>query len=191
MAQKLNKETGELKTINIQGLWSHFPIPAYKILARRKQWQSQRLLNCLVSYMGGHNGLEVFPSYEEIYNRCGLHPGQIKKNLDNLEELGFIKVYQFFNGKHRQNKYYLQPALWESGKMNLLAKMYLVETHKCVRCGKGMDRGGYGTDSRGSRIHFGCGGPVVARETVERVKIASQMSEPFEGKSETDSVPVG
>jgi hypothetical protein len=58
----INKKTGELKNIKIKGLWSHFPIPAYQVLASQRQWSAQKLLTCFISFLGS-DGFCVFPSY--------------------------------------------------------------------------------------------------------------------------------
>ena len=165
MAQKLNKQTGELVTIPIKGLWSHFPIPAYKILARMNAWQAQRLLTCLISFMGGYNGLSVFPSYKSIENRCGLYGTGIKKQLNLLEELGFVKVVRVPHEGNTRNIYYLQECLWDTSKLNPYATKFLDETHECFRCGKGLDRGNFGIGSDNKNYHWGCGGEVFDRST--------------------------
>ena len=90
----IDKSTGEIKIIKIRGLWSHFPIPAYQVLAAQREWSAQKLLACLVSFLG-KDDLCVYPSYKSISKRCGLSPNTIRKALDVLEDYGFIKVFQF------------------------------------------------------------------------------------------------
>jgi hypothetical protein len=155
----IDKSTGEIKIIKIRGLWSHFPIPAYQVLAAQREWSAQKLLTCLVSFLG-KDDLCVYPSYKSISKRCGLSPNTIRKALDVLEDYGFIKVFQFREGKKDRNKYYFQECCWDSGKMNKKALAARVFTDKCLDCGKLMDRGGYGTGPMG-KIHYGCGGSVL------------------------------
>ena len=119
--RKINKSTGEINTIKIKGLWSPFPIPAYQVLAQQGEWQAQRVLSCLVSFLGDE-GFCVFPSYRSIARRCGISPNGIRKALDALEANGFIRTYKFSEGKKSRNKYYFQESCWDSGKMNPKAK---------------------------------------------------------------------
>ena len=163
--QSLNKETGELITIKMKGLWSHFPIQAYKILGRINAWQAQRLLACLVSYMGGTNGYAVYPSYKSIENRCGLYGTAIKKQLNLLQDLGFINVARIPHEGNTRNIYYLQECMWDTSQMSAFAKSLLDETHECIRCGKGLDRGSFGINEANKTNHWGCGGEVFERST--------------------------
>lgn len=165
----VNKETGEIKDVKIRGLWSHFPIPAYQVLAAQKQWSAQRLLSCFVSFLGA-DGLCVYPSYKTISKRCGLSPNTIRKALDVLEENGFIKIFYFKEGKKDRSKYYLQLCCWDSGLMNKQASASRVPTDKCLDCGDLMDRGGYGNSEALGRIHYGCGGSVVGLKAITSVK---------------------
>jgi hypothetical protein len=164
----VDEKTGEIKEAKIRGLWSHFPIPAYQVLAAQKEWSAQKLLSCLVSYLGKGN-LCVYPSYITITKRCGLSPNTIRKALDVLEDNGFIKVFQFTQGKKARNKYYFQECCWDSGKMNKKALASRIPTHKCLDCGKLMDRGGFGTGPLG-KVHWGCGGSVVSLNASEAAR---------------------
>jgi DNA-binding Lrp family transcriptional regulator len=165
----VNKETGEIRDVKIKGLWSHFPIPAYQVLANQKQWSAQRLLSCFVSFLGA-DGLCVFPSYRTISKRCGLSPNTIRKALDVLEENGFIKIFAFKEGKKDRSKYYLQMCCWDSGLMNKRASASRMPTSKCLDCGALVDRGGYGISEALGKIHYGCGGSVVGLKAIASVK---------------------
>jgi len=169
-----NKKTGELKNIKIKGLWSHFPIPAYQVLAAQREWSAQKLLTCFVSFLGS-DGFCVFPSYPIISKRCGLSPNTIRKALDVLEEYGFVKTFYFKDGKKDRNKYYLQMCCWDSGRMNKKALSARIPTHKCLDCGKLMDRGSYGTGPLG-KIHYGCGGSVLGLKAIAAAKVKSHPS---------------
>ena len=166
--RKINKKTGEIQEIQVKGLWSHFPIPAYQVLAQKKQWSAQKLLCCFVSYLGS-DGFCVWPSYKSISKRCGLSPNTIRKALDVLEDCGFVKITYFRDGKKDRNKYFLQESCWDSGKMNRVALAARIQTDKCLDCGTVMDRGGYGNSPMG-KIHFGCGGSVIGIETSRKAK---------------------
>jgi len=165
----INKNTGEIKDVKVKGLWSHFPIPAYQVLAVQKQWSAQRLLSCFISFLGA-DGLCVFPSYKTISKRCGLSPNTIRKALDVLEENGFIKTFYFKEGRKDRNKYYLQMCCWDSGQMNKQASASRIPTSKCLDCGALMDKGGYGVSETLGKIHYGCGGPVVGLKALATVK---------------------
>lgn len=160
----IDKTTGEIREIKIKGLWSHFPIPAYQVLAAQREWSAQKLLACLVSFLG-RGDLCVYPSYVSISRRCGLSPNTIRKALNVLEDNGFIKTVYFRTGKKDRNKYYFQEACWDTGKMNKKALASRMPTDKCLDCGKLMDRGGYGTGPLG-KIHYGCGGSVLGLKAI-------------------------
>jgi hypothetical protein len=83
---------------------------------------------------------------------------------------GFVK-----DGKKDRNKYYLQKCCWDSGRMNKKALAARIPTHKCLDCGKLMDRGSYGTGPLG-KIHYGCGGSVVGLKAIAAAKVKSHPS---------------
>ena len=170
----VNKRTGEIHALRIKGLWSHFPIPAYQVLAEQREWSAQKLLTCLVSFLG-NEGLRVYPSYKSISRRCGLSPNTIRKSLNVLEENGFIITHYFRDGKKDRNKYYFQESCWDSGKMNKKALASRIPTDKCLDCGKQLDRGGYGSGPLG-KIHYGCGGSVVGLKAIAAVKVKRHTS---------------
>jgi len=170
----INKSTGEIKPLVIKGLWSHFPIPAYQVLAQQREWSAQKLLCCFVSFLGS-DGLCVYPSYKAISRRCGLSPNTIRKALDVLEANGFIVTFYFREGKKDRNKYYFQDACWDTGKMNKKALASRIPTDKCLDCGKVMDRGGYGNGPLG-KIHYGCGGSVVGLKAITYARNKGQAS---------------
>jgi hypothetical protein len=164
--RRINKETGEIHSIKTIGLWAPFPIPAYQVLARQRNWKAQKLLTCLISFLGD-DGFCAYPSYDQISWRCGLGRNSIRKALDVLEENGFVEIYYFKDGKKDRNKYYLQECCWDSGKMNKVATQFRTPTHKCLDCGKLVDRGGFGTGPKLNTAHWGCGGPVVRMIALE------------------------
>ena len=163
----INKQTGEITTIKIKGLWSHFPIPAYQVLARQKEWQAQKVLACLVSYLGD-GGLSVWPSYDAIVERCGISRSGIRPALDVLVENGFIKIGHWNEGVKERNKYYFQECCWDTSKMNKFASAYRVPTFKCIDCKKTLDGGGFGKDANGRKVHLGCGGTVISLESIRK-----------------------
>ena len=164
--EKIDVNTGEITTVKVQGLWSHFPIPAYQVLAAQKQWSAQKLLACFVSFLG-RDDLSAYPSYITISRTCGLSPNTIRKALDVLEDNGFVKTFYYKNGKRDRNKYYLQDACWDTNKMNKMAAASRKPTSKCLDCGKLMDKGGYGLSPKLGKTHWGCGGPVVRLDSIQ------------------------
>lgn len=169
--RKIDKNTGEIHDFKIKGLWSHFPIPAYQVLSEQKAWAAQKLLTCLISFLGD-DGFCVYPSYRTIAGRCGLSPNSIHQAIEVLKENGFVKVHYFKDGKKDRNKYYLQECCWDSGKMNSFASSYRKPTSKCLDCGKLMDRGGYGVSESLGKVHYGCGGQVVRLDFINQAKSA-------------------
>lgn len=172
--RSVNKVTGEIREVKIRGLWSHFPIPAYQVLAEQRQWSAQKLLTCFVSFLG-MDGMCVYPSYKTISRRSGLSPNTIRKALDVLEENGFVKTFYFRDGKKDRNKYYLQECCWDSGRMNKKALAARIPTDKCLDCGKFMDRGSYGKGPLG-KIHYGCGGSVIGLKAIAAAKAKKHPS---------------
>lgn len=157
--QKINKKTGEITTIRVKGLWSHFPIPAYQVLANAKEWQAQRVLLALTSHLGS-DGFCVFPSYAVISKSCGISQNGIRKALVTLEEYGFIKIWQWKEGTKSRNKYYFQESCWDTSLMNSKALAHRPKKYHCLDCKVKMDRGGFGVGPLG-KTHFGCGGQVI------------------------------
>ncbi len=159
--RKINRNTGEIFDIKPGGLYSPFPIPAYQVLVRLREHQVARILTCLISHLGS-NGWEVFPSYSTISYEAGVSRNSIKKSLDVLVDLEFIKIGTWREGKKDRNTYFIQEAAYNSGLMNKYAKRYRDCDGACRRCGASLDRGGF--KSRGDRhIHLGCGGSVKVR----------------------------
>lgn len=163
--EKINYETGEIITVPRKGLWSHFPIPAYQVLAAQKEWGAQKLLTCLVSFLG-RDGKTAFPSYITISRTCGMSTNTIRKSLNVLEDNGFVKIFNKKEPKKGKNTYYLQDSCWDTSKMNKLALSSRIPMSKCLDCGTLMDRGGYGISPKMGKVHWGCGGNVVKLSSI-------------------------
>ena len=67
------------------GLYSPFPIPAYQVLGKAKQYQAQKVLLCLVSHLGKGSNC-VYPSYTTIAKSCGMSRNSISAGLTVLFE---------------------------------------------------------------------------------------------------------
>ena len=140
-------------------LYAPLPIPAFQVLARSNNWPAQKVLLALVLHMGKNSNC-VFPSYTTIAKSVGIGRNSISAGLTVLYEFGFIKIARFPQGKQWRSKYYLQPACWNSGRMNSKATYMRTKTAVCLDCGELLDRGGYGVGPKGA-VHWGCGGTVI------------------------------
>jgi hypothetical protein len=157
--RKINKKTGEIFTIKPGGMYAPFPIPAYQVLIRKREILASRVFTCLISHLGS-NGWAVFPKYDTICYEAGVGRNSIKKSLDVLEELGFIKIGWWLEGKHKRNIYFIQEACYNSSLMNKFARSYQDAEGVCRRCTTTMDRGSFKLSANGGLVHMGCGGSV-------------------------------
>jgi hypothetical protein len=140
-------------------LYSPFPIPAYQVLGRAGEYQAQKVLLALVSFMGKSNNA-VFPSYTTISKSAGMSRNSIRPALDVLHEYGFLKSVKYPVGKQARSKYFIQFACWDTGRMNALAKPHKKLIARCLACGNALDRGDFAFSPLG-KVHWGCGGEVI------------------------------
>lgn len=148
----------EKLVIGIGGLYSPFPIPAFKILVTAKEHVAKDVLLCMVSHMGKENR-RVFPSYDTIVRETGRSRGSIATAIRTLVEFGFIKKCQIrMENQRKRNVYYLQDACWHHKKMNSIALAYSPVVGRCT-CGAAVKEGEMG-DGALAFIHFSCGGTV-------------------------------
>jgi hypothetical protein len=159
--RKIDETTGEILTIKPGGMYAPFPIPAYQVLARLGDHHASRVLTCLVSHLGS-NGRAVFPNYSTIAYESGMGRNSIKKGLDILVELGFIKIIKSREGKKKKNLYIIQEEAYLSRLMNKYARSYRDCFGACRQCGAKLDKSGYKEGPYG-HIHIGCGGSVKVR----------------------------
>ena len=159
--RKIDTDTGEIFTIKPGGLYAPFPIPAYQVLTRLGDHHAARVLTCLVSHLGS-NGWAVFPSYTTIAYESGVGRNSIRKSLDILLHLGFIKIITWREGREKRNLYLIQEAAYLSRIMNKYAKHYRDCFGACRQCGAKLDKSGYKEGPHG-HIHIGCGGSVKVK----------------------------
>jgi len=157
----IDKHTGEIFKIKQGGMYAPLPIPAYQVLIRLRDHQTARVLICLISHLGS-NGWKVFPSYTTIAFEAGVSRNNIKKSLDLLAELGFIKISSWREGKKDRNCYFIQEAAYDSSLMNRYARTYRNSEGACRRCGASLDKGGFRKSGNGHK-HLGCGGSVKVK----------------------------
>jgi hypothetical protein len=86
----------------------------------------------------------------------------IRKSLDILLELGFIKISTWREGKKKRNLYIIQEEAYLSRLMNKYARSYRDCFGACRRCGTKLDKSGYKEGPSG-HFHIGCGGSVKVR----------------------------
>ena len=139
-------------------LYSPFPIPAYQVLGRVKEYQAQKVLLALVSYMGKNNNV-VYPSYSTIARAAGISRNSIRSGLDVLHDYGFIKSVKYPVGIQARSKYFIQLSCWDSSRMNAKASLSKRKIARCLACLKILDRGDFGI-SGDWKVHWGCGGQV-------------------------------
>lgn len=141
-------------------LYSAFPIPAYQVLAKAKEYNAQRVLMCLASHMGFNNRC-VWPSYSTIMSESGVrNRNTVSRSISTLVEFGFIKTFHIRQGKKEITKYYLQGCCWNSSFMNEKARKHRMADHRCLACLKYLERG-YFFSSGDTKVHYDCGGFVL------------------------------
>lgn len=179
--RKINKETGEITDIRAIGLWSPFPIPAFKVLGEMREFKAQRLLTCLTSYLGS-NGFYVWPTYEQIMRTSGLTRKSIRPALNVLQDLDFVEIYsnrKNLNGRWSNNKYLIKNTCYDINQFNHLATRHIQISHRCSGCGEGLSKGQFGSDElSGYHPHWGCGGRVVPLKALDRSVKRSSINRP-------------
>lgn len=159
--RKTNPHTGEFQKINVGGLYSALPIPAYRVLGNAGEFQAQRVLICLISFQGSA-GTKVFPSYDKINQSCGIGRNQIRKALSVLEDYGFIKTFKFRReGNREQNLYYIQECVYKVHLMDEEIRQIIKKTHRCLACSQKITKVDFAKGPNGM-VHYGCGGFVVS-----------------------------
>jgi hypothetical protein len=140
-------------------LYSALPIPAYKALAKAKEWPAQRVLIGLMSF-AGKNTRCVFPSYTKLSQITGMTRSTVSKGLKTLAEYELIKVFRFYKDGKLHNKYYLQDACWDSSRLKGALRQYTKKVAMCDACGKSLNRGEFGIGPDWA-VHWGCGGFII------------------------------
>ena len=163
---RINEETGEIlegsheyKLVRKGGLYSPLPIPAYKILGRTKQYAAQRVLICLISHLG-YRQRAVFPSYDQIVALAGVRRNDISAAIDDLIELGFIKIFQYWKDGHKFNNYYIQEACYKPHLMGEKGQFYSDSLGLCTKCYKTIVHGDF-MALDGKARHYTCGGGIL------------------------------
>ena len=152
--ERIDRTTGEILNIPRGGLYTPLPVPAYKVLVAAKKHIAKDVLICIVSHLD-RGGTKAFPSYTTIARESGHSKGSIKKALDVLYELEFLKVHQQPIGIRKRNFYFVQEACYDTKKMSKKALQYLPILKVCFYCGKGMRQGEFQV-TVDLDAHWGC-----------------------------------
>lgn len=159
----MQEDENEALVIGRGGLYSAFPIPAYKILVAAGEHVAKDVLLCLVSHLG-KSGRKTFPSISLIRREAGRGRTSVIAGIRTLEEFGFIKKFQFPIGdKKLRNIYYLQDACWNNDRMNRHALAFAPVVGRCG-CGAAVKLGEIGI-GKDSYHHYRCGDVVTLLST--------------------------
>jgi len=157
------------------GLYSMFPIPAFRVLVAAKEHIAKDVLMSFVSHLGyGKSSNCVWPSITLIAEESERTRSSVVSGYRTLVEYGFIKVGKYKSRNGWANKYYFQEACYHLHKMNELAKSHTRVFGQCEACNKIVKDAEVGSGSI-AFVHYGCGGfvkklPRVKRELYTLVK---------------------
>ena len=162
------------------GLYSPFPIHAYRILGWAKEHIAKDVLVCLVSHLGeGKKNKMVKPSYKTICKETGRSNNSIAKGIRTLEEYGFIKKRTINTHKRKRNVYFIQECCYHVDLMNDKARSFLPVVGRC-QCGAAVRVGEYGIGGDGYH-HYSCGARVNILQSVidrnSKLRSAFQQTE--------------
>ena len=167
-------EVSELR-LTQGGLYSPFPIPAYRLLGAADEHVAKDVLTCLISHMGLGNR-KVFPSISLIMKEAHRGRSSVIAGIRTLENFGFIKKYQFWEpGKRKRSIYYLQDACWNNDRMNRDALAFAPIVGRCG-CGAAVKLGEVGAGMH-TFHHFGCGDVVKLFSTRKDAKVPKELSD--------------
>jgi hypothetical protein len=167
--ESMQDDENDVLKIGQGGLYSAFPIPAYKILVAAGEHVAKDVLLCLVSHLG-KSGRKSFPSISLIMREAGRGRASVIAGVRTLEEFGFIKKFQFWDGNRKlRNIYYLQDACWNNDRMNRHAMAFAPIVGRCG-CGAAVKLGEIGLGKLAYH-HYGCGDVVTLLSTREKSKL--------------------
>ncbi len=157
------------------GLYSAFPIPAYRLLGEAGEHIAKDVLLCLTSHLG-KSQKKAFPSITLICKEAGRGRSSVIRGIRVLEDFGFIKKYQHRqSGKRKKNIYYLQDACWNNDRMNREALAFAPIIGRCG-CGQKVKLGEVGV-GKTSFHHWGCGDVVHIFSTRKKALLTAATLE--------------
>ena len=157
------------------GLYTPFPVLAYRILIAAKEHIAKDVLVCLVSHLGlAQENNSSKPSYSTISRESGRSRSTIARGIRTLEEFGFIKVWRgvITETRKRRNVYYIQESCYQVNKMKKAAIDYLPIVGRCD-CGGAVRMGEYGI-GKTAKHHYSCGD--VVEFLPSRIKLIGKES---------------
>ncbi len=149
------------------GLYTPFPVLAYRILIEANEHIAKDVLVCLISHLGlGKTNNSVNPSYKTICRETKRSKSSVALGIRVLIEFGFIKKWTGYDGKtkRKRNTYYIQESCYQSNKMKKVAIDYLPVVGRCG-CGAAVRMGEYGIGLNALH-HYSCGDQVEFLESV-------------------------
>ncbi len=159
----------EALEIRKTGLYSPFPIHAYRILGLAKEHVAKDVLVCLISHLGQSNKNKmVKPSYKTICRETGRSRNSVAKGIRTLLEYGFIRKKTIYEYKKKRNIYFIQECCYHLDLMNDKARFHLPVVARC-ECGGAVRLGEYGVGGDGLH-HYGCGDVVHLLKSVTERK---------------------
>jgi hypothetical protein len=150
------------------GLYSMFPIPAYRVLVAANEHIAKDVLMCLVSHLGyGKSSNCVWPSISLICKESRHQRSSVVAGYRTLVEFGFIRVGKYKTRNGWGNKYYFQESCFHLHKMNEKAMSHTKVFGQCEACNKIVRDAEVGSGSV-AFVHYGCGGFVKKLYWVKR-----------------------
>lgn len=150
------------------GLYSMFPILAYRILINANEHVAKDVLTCFVSHLGyGKSSNCVWPSITTICKESKHSRSAVVRGYRVLKEFGFINVGRYKSRNGWANRYYFQPACYHSQFMNKKAIEFTRVFGQCDACNKIVRDAEVGSGLE-AFVHYGCGGNVKKLKRIKR-----------------------
>ena len=170
------------------GLYSMFPILAYRVLIAAEEHIAKDVLTCFVSHLGyGKSSNCVWPSITLICKESKHSRSSVVRGYRVLVEYGFIRTGKYKGSNGWGNKYYFQEACYHLHKMNDIAKSHTKVFGQCEACNKIVRDAEVGSGSV-AFVHYGCGGFVNKLERVKRELYKAEKSLAVEVDREVESL---
>ena len=140
------------------GLYSMFPIPAYRVLIAADEHIAKDVLTCFVSHLGyGKSSNCVWPSISKICKESKHGRTAVVSGYRTLVDFGFIRVGKYKMRNGWGNKYYFQESCFHFHKMNEKAMSHTKVFGQCGACNKVVRDAEVGSGTV-AFVHYGCGG---------------------------------
>ena len=162
------------------GLYSMFPILAYRVLIAAEEHIAKDVLTCFVSHLGyGKSSNCVWPSITLIAKESKHSRSSVVSGYRTLVEYGFVKTGKYKGRNGWGNKYYFQESCYHLHKMSEKAKSHTKVFGQCGACNKIVRDAEVGSGSV-AYVHYGCGGFVkklarVKRDLYEPEKLSPEI----------------